>query len=104
MGGTGFRVQPEALDRYASVVGDQSGQLSQARSAVANITLSGSAFGHLPNAGNLHQQYTQHAEASAQNLADLIEALGTTGQGLSATSESYNQQDQAIVQGLGGGQ
>ncbi|AUG77980.1 hypothetical protein CFP65_3176 [Kitasatospora sp. MMS16-BH015] len=104
MGGQGFRVQPEALGRYASVVGEQNGQLGQARSAVAGIALSGSAFGHLPNAAHLHQMYNQHAEANGQNLADLIEALGMTAEGLNATVDSYAQHDQELAAGLGGGQ
>ncbi|MER5640829.1 hypothetical protein ABT095_28245 [Kitasatospora sp. NPDC002227] len=48
--------------------------------------------------------YAQHAEANVQNLADLVEALGMTGEGLSATVDSYGRHDQQLAQGLGGAQ
>ena len=104
MGGEGFRVQPEAISRYASAVGEQAGQLSQIQSAISRIVISGDAFGHLPNAGHLSQIYQEHADANRKNLADLITALNQTAEGLNTTAQGYAQQDQAVSSGLGGGQ
>jgi uncharacterized protein YukE len=104
MGGDGFRVQPEAISRYASAVREQAGQLAQIQSAISRIVISGDAFGHLPNAGHLAQTYQDHADANRRNLADLITALSQTAEGLGTTARSYAQQDQALTAGLGGGQ
>lgn len=104
MGDAGFQVHPEAISRYASVVGEQDGQLAQAQSRISGIQLSGSAFGHLPNAGHLHQMYNDHAEAARQNLNDLIGALKGTAEALNGTAQTYTQHEQELSAGLGGGQ
>ncbi|WP_441245473.1 hypothetical protein [Kitasatospora sp. McL0602] len=83
-------------------MGEQSGQLSQASSAVSGISLSGSAFGHLPNAGHLHQMYSEHADANRKNLADLVDAMNQTASGLTSTAQNYAQHDQQLSEGLGG--
>lgn len=104
MGDSGFRVQPDAIGRYASKVTEQFEQLEQVQAALAGIVISSDAFGHLPNAQNLAQTYQEHATASRQNLTDLTQALTGTADGLTYTAQSYAEQDQAISSGLGGGQ
>ncbi len=104
MGDTGFRVEPEAISRYASTVSEQLEQLQQIQSAVSGITISSDAFGHLPNAQNLAHTYQEHASASRQNIQLLGEALSGTVGGLRATAQNYAEQDHAIGSGLGGGQ
>jgi hypothetical protein len=102
--GDWFRVDPEAITRYGATNSEQGYQLQRVQSAIAGVTVSSTAFGHLPNAQNLALAYQEHAQASQQNLADLVEALRSTGQGLDITAENYNEQDQAIYSSLGGGQ
>lgn len=104
MGDTGFRVQPDALGRYASTITEQLDQLSRVQSAIAGIVISPDAFGHLPNAQNLAHTYQEHADASRQNLNDLSEALTGTADGLNHAAENYAAHDQEISSALGGGQ
>ncbi|KJK56146.1 type VII secretion target [Saccharothrix sp. ST-888] len=104
MGDTGFRVQPEALGRYASTTTEQQEQLARAQMAISGIAVSPDAFGHLPNAQNLAQTYREHADASRQNLSDLMEALTGTATGLNHSAQNYAEHDQAISTTLGGGQ
>lgn len=104
MGDTGFRVQPEALGRYASMITEQLEQLQRILSATAAITVSSDAFGHLPNAQNLAQTYQEHASASGQNISDLGQALSGTSEGLTYTARNYAEQEQSIGAVYGGGQ
>ncbi|MGK4579498.1 hypothetical protein [Kitasatospora sp. HPMI-4] len=86
------------------MVAEQDGQLSQVQSRISGITISGDAFGKLPNAGHLLQQYNEHADASRKNVADLIEALNQTSDALNGTAQNYLQHEQELGAGLGGGQ
>ncbi|GAA2148233.1 hypothetical protein GCM10009760_39970 [Kitasatospora kazusensis] len=104
MGDTGFRAQPDSISGYAATVAGQAEQVGQIQSAVSGIAISSDAFGHLPNAQNLAQVYQEHADASRQNLADLLQALTGTADGLNYTAQNYAEQDRAISSGLGGGQ
>lgn len=97
-----FRVHPEAIGRYASTNTDQFHELDRIRTAISGISISPTAFGHLPNAQNLAQAYQEHAEASRQNLSDLAETLTHTANGLTVTAQNYGEHDRAISQGLGG--
>ncbi|MFE7314806.1 WXG100 family type VII secretion target [Streptomyces sp. NPDC057555] len=102
MGESGFRVEPEAIGSYGSTVSEQVNQLGTIQSAVSAITISSSAFGHLPNAQNLAEAYKAHADASRQNLSDLIEALTNTSEGLHFTAQNYSEHDQAVSSSFGG--
>ncbi|QHC25156.1 type VII secretion target [Streptomyces sp. GS7] len=102
MGDSGFRVDPEAIGSYSSTVRDQVEQLGQIQSAVSAIRLSSSAFGHLPNAQNLAETYNAHADASRQNLTDLLNALTGTSEGLTYTTQNYAEHDQAVSASFGG--
>lgn len=102
--GDGFRVDPEAITRYASTTSDQYQELDWIQSSVADITISSSAFGHLPNAQNLAQTYQTYAQAARKNLADLSQALQSTGQGLNATAQNYEEHERETGASFGGGQ
>ncbi len=96
MGDSGFRVDHETIGSYASTVQAQMEQLSQIQSAVSAIRLSSTAFGHLPNAQNLAEQYNEHADASRQNLSDLVDALSNTADGLTYTAQNYAEHDREV--------
>ncbi|MGG2459066.1 WXG100 family type VII secretion target [Streptomyces sp. RGM 3693] len=102
MGDSGFRVEPETIGSYASTVGDQVEQLRTIQNAVAAIQISSTAFGHLPNAQNLAEAYKEHADASRQNLSDLVQALTNTSEGLHFTAQNYSEHDQAVSSSFGG--
>ncbi|RKE21395.1 WXG100 family type VII secretion target [Streptomyces sp. TLI_171] len=89
MGDTGFRVEPEVLTAYGSVIEAQAERIAQIRSALAAVQLSSDDFGKLPGSGELYDAYREHAEAEQQNFADLIELLSGTADGLQHTVDSY---------------
>ncbi|MFI2190933.1 type VII secretion target [Streptomyces sioyaensis] len=102
MGDSGFRVDPEAIGSYASTVREQLEQLGRIQSAVSAIRISSSAFGHLPNAQNLAETYNEHAGASRQNLTDLVNALTSTADGLTYTTQNYAEHDRSVSASFGG--
>lgn len=104
MGDSGFRVEPGALDRYASLLAEQSEQLSRIASATASITIASNAFGHLPNAQHLASAYQEHANASQQNVDKLGSAVDGTSQGLSGVSENYVAHEEYVARVMGGAQ
>ncbi|MGW4383734.1 hypothetical protein [Kitasatospora sp. NPDC004531] len=102
MGDSGFRVEPGALDRYASLLQEQSEQLSRIASATAAITISSDAFGHLPNAQHLASAYQEHASANRENLGALGSAVGGTSDGLTSVSRNYQDHEEYVVRTMGG--
>ncbi|MEV7217102.1 hypothetical protein AB0O31_28920 [Kitasatospora cineracea] len=103
MGDTGFRVEPEVLTGYASVLDTQAERIAQIRSALAGVQLSSEAFGKLPGSGELHGSYQEHAEAEQENFADLIELLDATGEGVRFTVDNYESNEQDTAEVYGGG-
>ncbi|GLW56677.1 WXG100 family type VII secretion target [Kitasatospora phosalacinea] len=103
MGDTGFRVEPEALTAYAAVLDAQAERIGQIRSALAGVRLSSEDFGKLPGSGELHDSYQEHADAEQENFADLIELLDATGEGLRATVDNYETNEQDTAEVYGGG-
>ncbi|KDN86280.1 hypothetical protein [Kitasatospora cheerisanensis] len=92
-----------ALDRYASLLAEQSEQLSRIASATAAITISSDAFGHLPNAQHLASAYQDHAGASRENLGDLGHAVNGTSEGLASVSRNYTDHEEQLSRTMGGG-
>ncbi|MDR3035818.1 MAG: hypothetical protein LBV78_22430 [Kitasatospora sp.] len=103
MGDTGFRVEPEVLTGYASVLDTQAERIAQIRAALAGVQLSSEAFGKLPGSGELHGSYQEHAEAEQENFADLIELLDATGEGVRFTVDNYESNEQDTAEVYGGG-
>lgn len=103
MGEPGFRVHPDALTRYATVIDAQREEISYVRSKLAAVSVPSDAFGHLPDAQLLYQAYHEHAEAEQQNLADLLEALKATVHGLTISAEAYRDHEHQLESGFGGG-
>ncbi|OKJ08301.1 hypothetical protein [Kitasatospora sp. CB01950] len=97
-------MEPGALDRYASLLAEQSEQLSRIASVTAAITISSDAFGHLPNAQHLASAYEEHASANRENIGALGSAVNGTSEGLTGVSQNYQDHEDYVVRTMGGGQ
>ncbi|MER8182594.1 type VII secretion target [Kitasatospora sp. NPDC094015] len=99
---TGFQVQPDALDRYASAL-EQAGQrISQLMSSLGSVDVPEDAFGKLPDSHGLAASYQEHHDADVQNLADLAQLLSETAEGLTGTADSYRTLDAELAGAMGG--
>jgi uncharacterized protein YukE len=96
-------MHPEALEAYRRVISDQRAEIAKIQSALASVQLTSDAFGHLPDAQNLYAAYQEHADAEKENLADLREVLAHAAHGLDVTAQNYQEQDDEIATGFGGG-
>jgi hypothetical protein len=103
MGDQGFRVHPEALEKYNALIEQQREQISDIRSRLNAVSIPSDAFGHLPGAQQLYQAYQEHAHAEQQNFGDLLDALHGVGHGLQISAQNYRVQEQELEAGFGGG-
>jgi hypothetical protein len=103
MGDSGFSAHPDALTAYGRIITDQRAEIARIQSGLASVRLTSDAFGHLPDAQNLHSAYQEHADAEKENLAALREVLAHAAHGLEVTAQNYRDQDEEIAAGFGGG-
>jgi len=93
----GYRVHPEALDRYAAQLEQASERVQQIMSSLGSIEIPSNAFGLLPDAHGLYSSYQEHHDADLQNCSDLSQLLMDTAEGLSGTAEGYRTIDFDVV-------
>ncbi|PBC70909.1 PE family protein [Streptomyces sp. TLI_235] len=98
-----FRVRPDALQRYAALVEQQSARLAAVQGALAGVEVPAGAFGHLPDSEELREGYFEHAQAEQENLADLMEVLDHVSGGLQESASAYRDSEDEIGRGVGGG-
>jgi hypothetical protein len=98
--GDGFDVHLDALKSFGQVLTAQGDRMQQVNAALSGASVSGDAFGKLPNSGSMHANYTAHAEAEVQNSADMAQILAGIGEALSAMADAYQAVDQEVQQTL----
>ncbi|MEV4612811.1 type VII secretion target [Kitasatospora sp. NPDC049258] len=99
---TGYQVQPDALDRYASALEQAAQQVAQIMSSLGSVDVPEDAFGKLPDSHGLAASYQEHHDADVQNCADLAQLLAETAEGLSGTAENYRALDAELADAIGG--
>lgn len=103
MGHQGFRVRPEALDAFVSLIEHQGEHLAAVQSKLASVPLPPDAFGHLPSARQLYRAYQEHAGAERQDLGVVKEALEGIVHGLAVSAANYRAQEDHAASGFPGG-
>jgi uncharacterized protein YukE len=98
MSADGFQVDGSVLRQYAQTCQSASQQLEQIHQVVASITVSADWFGKLPDSGDLHGEYTAHAQAEVQNTSEATQLLQDTASQLNQTADSYDQTDQGAAE------
>lgn len=93
----GYLIDPAVLRRFAKVADEQAQKLDQIHQALAGIRIDGEAFGRLPASGDLHREYTAHAQAEVDNCGEAGPLLRETGDGLVRTADNYEQTEQHIA-------
>jgi predicted metalloendopeptidase len=103
MGHQGFRVSPEALGTFTSLIEHQEEHLAAVQSKLASISVPSDAFGHLPSAQQLYRAYQEHATAERRNVDDLKEALEGVVHGLGMSAANYRTQEDELASSFRGG-
>lgn len=103
MGHQGFRVRPEALDTFTSLIEHQREHLAAVQSKLASVSVPSDAFGHLPSSRQLYRAYQEHATAERQNVGDLKEALEGIVHGLEVSAANYRTHEDQLAAGFRGG-
>jgi hypothetical protein len=96
----GFRVDPDAVLRYAVTAEQHQGDLPRAASAIAHVNIPHGAFGKLPGSEELHSAYREYAGAAEQNIKALADIVGDVAGGLRSVAGNYLHNEQALSQGL----
>jgi uncharacterized protein YukE len=107
----GYQIDPAVLRRFAQVADEQAHKLDQIHRALAGIRVDRDAFGRLPASGDLHREYTAHAQAEVDNCGEAGPLLRETGDALVRTADNYEQTEQhitelhhAVLRALSGGE
>ena len=107
----GYHIDPAVLRNFARVVDEQAQRLDQIHQALAAVHIDSDAFGKLPASGDLHSEYTAHAQAELGNSDEAAQLLRETGDGLIQTADNYEQTEQriaglhhAVLRSLSGGE
>ena len=94
----GYRIDPAVLRTFAQVLDQQAQTLDQIHQALAGVRIDGDAFGMLPASGDLHSEYTAHAQAEVGNTGEAPALLRETGDGLVQTADNYERTEQHVAE------
>jgi hypothetical protein len=97
-GADGYEVKPSTLRSFASVISEQVPLLQRANSALTGVHVPSSAFGKLPESGDLCAAYESHANAEITNTAELPELFGQVSGALDATADHYSDAELANLE------
>jgi uncharacterized protein YukE len=93
----GYQIDPAVLRNFAQVADEQAQKLDQIHQALAGVQIDGDAFGMLPASGDLHTEYTAHAQAEVDDTSEASALLRETGDGLMQTADNYEQTEQHVA-------
>jgi hypothetical protein len=97
-GADGYEVQPSTLHALASVISEQVPLLQRAHSALTGVHVPSSAFGKLPESGDLCAAYESHANAEITNTAQLPDLFSQVSGALDATADHYSAAELASLE------
>lgn len=104
-----FRVDPEALRRFARTSADRAERLRALRAELGSHQLSPTAFGKLPEADETGRDYAERSEAAIENAgaaADTMDRIAEYAENMAAAyrraDEATEQNMRVIAGGLGG--
>lgn len=100
MSHTGMIVAPNAIRTYGTAVGRQEAALARINAALAGVHLDANAFGKLPEAGDLWNAYTTHAQDVRAITAKLPQQIASVAQGLDGTASSYADLEAYMADGI----
>ncbi|MFD9125428.1 hypothetical protein [Kitasatospora sp. NPDC059571] len=95
-----YRVDPEALRRFARTSAARSDRLRAARAALGAQPLGPQAFGRLPEAEETGRHYAERAEAALDNLTSAADTMARIDDHAQGLARSYEQADALTVEAL----
>lgn len=100
--GDGFRVDPDAILKYAATAEKHHGDIPRVAAALAHVNVPAGAFGKLPDSDELHSAYREHASAAEHNVHDLAGVIEDVAEKLRGVAGEYLRHELALQQGLNG--
>jgi hypothetical protein len=94
---SGFEVSSDVLRRFGDVLDEQALRLGQIQRCLADVHVGSDAFGHLPSAAALWQQYDTHAQEESQNLGEAAGLLQDSKDDLTRNAADYDETEQHVT-------
>ncbi|MER5640672.1 hypothetical protein ABT095_27455 [Kitasatospora sp. NPDC002227] len=95
-----YRVDPEALRRYGRTSADRAERLRQSRAELGGHRLPADAFGKLPEAQEIGQEYQRRTDAALDNLTSAADTMEQIGEHTGQVARSYERAEQETVDAL----
>ncbi|HEX6499539.1 MAG TPA: type VII secretion target [Micromonosporaceae bacterium] len=93
---TGFKVEPQALERFAATSDARGDAFGNVRAAMAAAEVPGDSFGRIPGIGaRIFQAYQQHVHACTEGIASAAEAMTAIAEGVRGMAANYHDADSA---------
>ncbi|GAA2508873.1 hypothetical protein GCM10010406_51680 [Streptomyces thermolineatus] len=101
--GDGYDVSSDALRKYAKAVDAAAKRIEGIRRRTGTLELSQGVFGKLPESDNLKADYDKQTEESQRDLKDAGDALERVADDIREAASSYDETEDTLTQGFGGG-
>ncbi|WP_431677970.1 hypothetical protein [Kitasatospora sp. KL5] len=95
-----YRVDPEALRRFARTSADRSEKLRAIRAELGAHQLSVGAFGKLPEAEETGRDYTERADGAVENLTSAADTMARIDEHIQSVARNYEQAEAATADSL----
>ncbi|PBC71828.1 hypothetical protein BX265_6441 [Streptomyces sp. TLI_235] len=95
-----YRVDPEALRRFARTSADRSEKLRAIRAELGAHQLSAGAFGKLPEAEQTGRDYAERADAAVENLGSAADTMARIDEHVQGVARNYEQAEAATADSL----
>ncbi|WP_030262374.1 hypothetical protein [Streptomyces sp. NRRL B-24484] len=95
-----YRVDPEALRRFARTSADRSEKLRAIRAELGAHRLSPDAFGKLPEAEQTGRDYAERADAAVENLTSAADTMARIDEHAQGVARSYEQAEAETAESL----
>ncbi|GAA4995129.1 hypothetical protein [Kitasatospora paranensis] len=96
-----YRVDPEALRRFARTSAARSDRLRAVRADLGAHRLPPQAFGKLPEADETGRHYTERAESALDNLTSAADTMARIDDHARGLAHSYEQAETATQDAFG---
>ncbi|MCU7825413.1 type VII secretion target [Kitasatospora sp. DSM 101779] len=95
-----YRVDPEALRRFARTSADRSEKLRAIRAELGAHRLSTDAFGKLPEAEQTGRDYAERADAAVENISSAADTMARIDEHVQGVARNYEQAEAATADSL----
>lgn len=93
---SGFKVEPQALERFATTSDARGDAFNNVGAAMAAAAVPRDSFGRIPGIGErIFEAYQKHVQACTDGIASAAEAMASIASGVRGMADNYHDTDSA---------